>query len=74
MVVNKRNAQVKQVLLNVFFILLSILFIIPMWTVVSVSITDNASIMEKGYQLWPSLVSFEAYNHVFRNPETIIRS
>ena len=74
MVVNQKNARTKQALINIFFIFISVLCITPLWTVVSVSITSDSSIIEYGYQLFPSEFSSEAYDHIFRNPQIILQS
>jgi putative aldouronate transport system permease protein len=65
---------VQQALLHVFFCLVSLFFILPVWTVVSVSITSDSSITNNGYQLIPSEISLAAYEHIFRNPDVIVKS
>ena len=57
-----------------FFILLSLVFIVPVFTMVSVSLSDEDVIINNGYSIIPEKISLEAYRFVFANPEKILTS
>lgn len=61
-------------LIHIFFILLSLTFVIPMIYVLSVSFSSQASIDAFGYKLIPPEFSLEAYKFVFKNPTQLINS
>jgi putative aldouronate transport system permease protein len=69
----KKN-RVSKSFIYAFFIILSLMFIVPIIVMVSVSISDESYILESGYSIFPQKISFEAYKFVFANPEAIIRS
>jgi putative aldouronate transport system permease protein len=60
------------VFIHTFFILFSACFIIPFIYVISVSLTNEADILNEGYRLIPKNISFVAYQYVFANPKQII--
>lgn len=61
-------------LIHIFFILLSLTFIVPMLYVISVSFTSQEAIDTFGYKLIPPEFSFDAYEFIFRNPTQLINS
>lgn len=61
-------------MIHIFFILLSLVFVIPMLYVISVSFTSQEAVDAFGYKLIPSEFSTEAYKFVFRNPTQLINS
>lgn len=61
-------------LIHVFFILLSLTFVVPMLYVISVSFTSQDAIDLFGYKLIPPEFSLEAYEFVFKNPSQLIAS
>lgn len=66
--------QKRQPLLHVFFIGVSMLFVLPFLYVISVSLTSETDIMRYGYQLIPPTIDFSAYQWVFRDVSTIVRA
>lgn len=70
----KKNSITSQFIINTIFIVICLLTIIPLITVVSISISSDSSIMENGYSILPHDISFEAYQYVFEDPNMILRS
>lgn len=68
----KRYNKLADILLNAAMILLVILCIIPLWLVISVSLTSEAGISSNGYTLLPSELSFEAYKFLWESRGPII--
>ncbi len=56
---------------HLFFILLSLAFIIPLWSLVSISFSSEQDILQYGYRLIPHQFSFHAYSYIFSTPATI---
>lgn len=57
---------------NMFFIILSFIFIVPIISVFSISLSNEADIFENGYRLIPKSISLLAYKYIFRNPDQIV--
>ncbi len=62
------------VLFNVILIVLSILAVIPFIFVVIISLSDEASIVSKGYSFVPESWSSHAYEYIFKNGADILNS
>lgn len=60
--------------IHLFFLLLSCAFIIPILTMISVSLSREEDILKYGYSIIPRSFSLEAYSYVFNNLEQIINS
>ncbi len=69
---NSKKWRLSKIMLHTFFILLSLCFIIPIWSIVAISITEETDVLKYGYQLIPKNIDFSAYSFIFRKPETII--
>ena len=63
-----------QPILNVFFIIVSMLFILPFLYVIAASLSSEADIARYGYQLIPRTIDLSAYEWVFRDLSTIARA
>lgn len=61
-------------ILNVFFIILSVLCIYPLILVLMVSFTDEMSIPTYGYSIFPHVFSLSAYEYIFTNFSAIGRA
>lgn len=70
----KKKQLMSQVILNIFFVLMCLTYIIPFLLLISVSFTDEKTIMEFGYSLIPKQFSVEAYKQVFNNPTQLFDS
>ncbi|MGO4107826.1 carbohydrate ABC transporter permease [Paenibacillus sp. YAF4_2] len=72
----KRQADIilLRIIGYVFIGLLAIICFIPFLFVVSSSLSQESSIVEKGYQLIPAVWSTEAYSMLFKYPEQMLRA
>lgn len=70
----KKKSFLSQGFLNLFFIILCALIIIPFLLLVSISISNEADISAFGYSLWPKNIDFSAYSYVFKNPTRILKA
>lgn len=71
---SKRVNRVPGVVINIFFCICSLMFIIPFVLIISASFTNEQTLLDEGYKLIPSEFSLEAYKYVFRNPQQLIDS
>ncbi|QNK59620.1 carbohydrate ABC transporter permease [Paenibacillus sp. PAMC21692] len=60
--------------IHLFFILYSLLCIIPVILIIMVSISDDSTVVREGYQFLPSKFGMEAYEFLFKDARQIIRS
>ena len=60
------------ILINVLFIIISIVVIIPLAYVVSISFSTSGDIVKYGYTLIPHTFSLTAYEYLFQVPKQII--
>lgn len=70
----KKKITAGSILVNVFFILISIAFIVPFMYVVAVSLTSEADVAKYGYNLIPKHFSLDAYRYVFANPSQVFQA
>lgn len=70
----RKQNIIQQVVLCVIFAILCLLIIFPFWLLISASLSDPQALATNGYQVWPSPVSFSAYEFVFKNPQQILRA
>ena len=70
----KKKHSVSGAVINLFFIIGSLMFILPFVLIISASFTDETALLESGYGLIPSQFSVEAYKYVFRTPQQLIDS
>ncbi|HEX9063156.1 MAG TPA: carbohydrate ABC transporter permease [Clostridia bacterium] len=59
---------------NVIFIVYCIACLAPLILVFMVSITEQTSLVSKGYSFFPSKISFEAYYYLLNNPAKLFRA
>ena len=63
-----------KVLTNVILVMISLLFILPIFMVIAISLSTEQSILDYGYNIWPKEWSVAAYKLAFQNPGQIIQS
>ncbi len=61
-------------ILHIILILLTIGVLFPILLLFVVSLTDNRSLVENGYSLFPDKMSLEAYRLIFSDPTKILRA
>lgn len=66
-----RNAKLLQ---HAIFVILSMVFIIPLLYIVSISFTSDSEIVNHGYRLIPLQFTTTAYDYLFRTPGQLLRS
>lgn len=49
----------------------SLLCLVPFWMVITASFTEEQSILQDGYGLFPKVFSLDAYKQIFKFPKTI---
>ena len=62
------------VVYNVILILLCIICLYPVLLLLGVSFTSEQAIIEFGYKLIPKEISYEAYNYLAKNGQTVMRA
>jgi ABC-type sugar transport system, permease component len=72
--VEKKQSKSAQIILNVIAIIYAACCIIPIIVIISGSFTNEFSLNDHGYSLWPRHFDLTAYMYIFKNPLTIIRS
>lgn len=70
----KNSSRFTQIFLNIVFVIVSILVIIPFVLLVSASFSDEKDVIMNGYSLFPRIFSVEAYKYVLKNPDTIVNA
>jgi putative aldouronate transport system permease protein len=66
-----RKISVSNILINFFFILYSACGVLPLLLVLSVSFTDEKSILTHGYGIIPAKMSFFAYSYIIKYVDLI---
>lgn len=70
----KKKFSVGQLVLHIAFILLCACYLVPFILIISVSFTDEAAIIQEGYQMIPAKFSTAAYEMIFKNPTQVLNS
>jgi putative aldouronate transport system permease protein len=71
---NTQNGPVTEIILNLTFILIALACLIPFILVISVSLTDETTVMREGYKLIPRVFSTKAYGFLLTDIGQISRS
>lgn len=69
-----KKFELSKMLIHLLFILLSLAIVLPFLLVVAVSLTDEASLTDKGYQFFPESFSLEAYRYLLDAPDILLRA
>lgn len=69
-----KSRKIEEIILNVFFTVISLLILIPFLLLLSVSISNEKDIVDFGYSLIPKNIDFAAYRYVFKNPESVFNA
>ncbi|WP_276357207.1 carbohydrate ABC transporter permease [Cohnella caldifontis] len=70
----RADKRLLQILGYVLLAVISLFCLIPFILVLSSSLTKESSIIEHGYQLFPTVASTEAYRLLFRYPEQMLKA
>ncbi len=71
---NGRNSDSENIITNLFFLVFSILCLIPFLTVVSISLSNETDIAFNGYRLIPEKIDLLAYQYILNSPEQLLQS
>ncbi len=63
-----------QIFLNILFVIVCVLILIPFILVVSASFSKERDIADYGYSLIPRNFSLESYAYIFKKPEVVIQA
>ncbi len=74
MIQDKSKERLRSIVINVFFILLSAVFIVPILSVIFISFTSEASISNEGYPFFFREFDLTAFKFILKNPKTIINA
>ncbi len=66
--------RIKQIILNLIFVIICAGILFPFLLVVSVSLSNEQDVMRYGYQILPMKLEFSAYEYIFKNPMTILNA
>ncbi len=58
---------------HITMMLVAVVTLLPMVLTIMISITENESILQYGYQIWPSEFSLDAYKYLFRVPAQLLK-
>lgn len=53
---------------------LSLLCLLPLWLIAAASLTSDVALVDRGFRLWPSALSTEAYGYILSAPGQLLRS
>lgn len=70
----KKRSIVPQIILNLFFIIATITFIIPFILMVSISFSNEKDILDYGFKVIPMHFSTTAYSTLFAEPDSMLWS
>lgn len=74
MKINKKEVRGSDIAIHVIFILIALTCIIPLMLVISISVSDEMSLMIDGYHLIPKEISLDSYRYVFGGASSVIRA
>ncbi|WP_261304969.1 carbohydrate ABC transporter permease [Paenibacillus andongensis] len=69
-----KTNNLEQWLIHILFILITCACLIPLILLFTASITDEQSIIQHGYSLFPTKISWEAYDFLLRDSNTILHA
>lgn len=69
-----KKFEFSKIWLNLLFIVLSIVVVLPFLLVVAVSLTDEKTITKNGYQFIPESISLDAYRYLLDAPDILLRA
>ncbi|GIP48402.1 carbohydrate ABC transporter permease [Paenibacillus sp. DXFW5] len=69
-----KTIKLSQIGLHLLFVVLSLVVILPFLLVVAVSLTDEKSLTQNGYQFIPESFSLNAYRYLLDAPDILLRA
>jgi len=71
---NRRRLLSLETVIHLYFILFSLLFVVPFLLVIAISISSEANLEQYGYRLLPISLDFTSYATIFARPDAIVRA
>lgn len=68
----KKRDRKQQIILTVIFCIFCAAILFPFVLVLSVSMSNEADIVNYGYQVIPKRIDFAAYEYIFRQPKSVL--
>lgn len=63
-----RSYRLSMLPIHLLFIAISALFLVPLWSILAISLSNEHDISSFGYRLIPIKLDFQAYRYIFDNP------
>ncbi|WP_019004514.1 carbohydrate ABC transporter permease [Cohnella laeviribosi] len=70
----ERTNSRTQLVIHLFFVVVSAVCLLPFFLLVTSSITDESEIIRNGYTLFPKHISFAAYEYLLNDASAILRA
>ncbi|WP_270169912.1 carbohydrate ABC transporter permease [Paenibacillus sp. SYP-B4298] len=70
----QRVPKLASLLLHLFFILLSLVCIMPIVLIVAISLTNEQALTLSGYKFWPDQIDLSAYKFMFTDSTTLLKA
>lgn len=70
----RKSEKISKVIIHAFFVILSLVFIVPIWTLIAISLSSDTDIVTYGYQLIPKTIDWSAYEYVFTSAADILNA
>lgn len=71
---NRRHVLARKFWINLFFIILSLIFVIPLLSIVFIAFTSEQSIAKQGYPFFFREFDLTAFKFILSNPKTILNA
>ncbi len=70
----RTSEKISKIVIHAFFLILSLVFIVPIWTLFAISVTSDVDIINYGYQLIPRVIDWGAYEYIFTSAADVLTS
>lgn len=67
-------SRLEQTIVHTVFIIAAAFCLIPFLLLISASLTNEQSIVQYGYSLWPRMFSLDSYRYLLKEPQMIINA
>lgn len=73
MIEAKKSRLISLIIISIILTLFAVTCIIPIFAVLSISLSDEMDILRHGYKLIPKKISLTAYEYIFKVPKQILQ-
>ncbi|WP_230986487.1 carbohydrate ABC transporter permease [Cohnella fermenti] len=71
---NRTSHRAANIVIHLFFLLLTLFIVLPMLLIAAVSLTEEKLLARNGYRFWPESFSLDAYRYIFEAPAIVLRA